>query len=102
MNLTYGNCEGRYFTQWRIDRLESLAFEANNRFGVEDFHLWYDDEKDFHHLSFTLEGREVNIRYYKVCNIYVDGTRLTDFPVHMHEVLRVLGKKLRGEKSHDA
>lgn len=93
-NFSYGCCDGRYFTDWRFDNLKSVAFEVEGHFGVKDFHLWYDEKNDFHHMSFRLNDRDVNLRYYKVCNILVDGVSLTDFPVPVHRVFIILLNKL--------
>lgn len=93
MNFTYGNKEGRYFTQWRFDDLENLAGEIAYIFRVDDFHLWYDATKDFHLMSFDCFGHKMTIRYYKVCNVIVGGENSTDFPVPIHCVIRVLIKQ---------
>jgi hypothetical protein len=72
--FTYGPLEGQYFTQWRIDELQSLASEVEQRLpAATNFRLWYDPRQDYHHLSFNFNGKLFDIRYYKILGLEIDG-----------------------------
>jgi hypothetical protein len=73
MQFTIGNTEGQYFTEWRFDELRSLASLINERLGVQDFTLFYDQNEDFHHLTFEYNNHKVDVRFYKVFAESVDG-----------------------------
>jgi hypothetical protein len=73
-DFTYGPLEGQYFTQWRIEELKDIAASIHERMPeATDFKLWYDPNQDFHHLSFTVNGKLFDIRYYKILGLEVDG-----------------------------
>lgn len=81
MNITYGNREGQYFTQWRFDLLEELLGMVHmgpipgqsEVIEVEEPNIWYDAYHDFHHLSFRACGRFVEVWLYKVFSSRIDG-----------------------------
>ena len=74
-----GTCEGRHFTQWRIDLLDELLGYVSNGFGeakgvaVNNARTWYDSEEDFHMLSYESGGKNFVIRLYKVFSSKIDG-----------------------------
>ena len=73
MNITYGNREGRFFTQWRVDDLVQLAEWINDRLGIVNFYIWYDAEEDFHRMAFWHNNINCTVSFYKVYRLDVDG-----------------------------
>lgn len=79
IGVTYGNIEGQYFTQWRIDTLNELIYHVVYLFGetptvqVSDVQIWYDAEQDFHRLSYTAAGNKIEVRLYKVFSSTING-----------------------------
>lgn len=79
MGVTYGNLEGQYFTQWRIDILNDLICHVVYLYGdtpkvqVSDVHIWYDAEHDFHRLSYKAAGNEIEVQFYKVFSSKING-----------------------------
>ncbi len=77
--VEYGNREGRYFTQWRIDLLEELLerivynYDSTPLITVESPKVWYDAEQDFHRLEFRSGGKHFHVQFYKVFTAFVDG-----------------------------
>lgn len=86
MNIAYGKLRGRWFTQFRIDRLVELAQVISERMGVTDFRIWYDEAEDYHRLRFKAHGKVMDVRHYKVFSVKVDRVeqmatfRHYDFP----------------------
>lgn len=80
--VEYGNMEGQYFTQWRIDLLNELlqtvvyAYGETPLVAVEDVKIWYDAGEDFHRMTFTSAGKRFEVQFYKVFSVKVDGTDL--------------------------
>lgn len=74
--IKIGPLDGRerlYKTEHHIDELKSLArWIVSDKLGPQpavaatNFRIWYDQQHDFHHLEFDLEGDHYDIRYYKV------------------------------------
>ena len=81
MNITYGNREGQYFTEWRFDLLKQLLDlihtgpcpPRTETLEVEDPKIWYDADQDFHRLSFRARGHLVEVQFYKVYSSKIDG-----------------------------
>lgn len=81
MEITYGNREGQYFTEWRFDLLKEILNHVH--FGpipghsqvldIQNPHIFYDQNQDFHHLTFEAGGKSVNVRLYKVFSVTIDG-----------------------------
>ena len=81
--INYGNLEGQYFTQWRIDDLVLLANDIFSQIPDANlFQIWYDDKEDFHCMSFSVDDKMVSIRYYKLYRIDVDNETKHFFPRH--------------------
>lgn len=81
--IIYGNLEGRYFTQWRIDFLkDELLPLIIERFGekISSIKIWYDEHNDYHRLDFHLGGTEIRLRFYKVIGIEWDGADPDNLP----------------------
>jgi len=80
--IEYGNMEGQYFTQWRIDLLNEFlvtivyGYSAVPLVAVEDVKIWYDANEDFHRMTFTSAGKRFAVQFYKVFSVTVDGTDL--------------------------
>lgn len=80
--VEYGNMEGQYFTQWRIDLLNELlqtivfAYDETPLVAVEDVKIWYDADEDFHRMTFTAAGTLFAVRLYKVFSVTVHGADL--------------------------
>ena len=66
MIITYGSREGKWFTQWRFDELISLATTLGKRLGVDEFHVWYAVESDFHRMSWKIGPCECLVSLYKI------------------------------------
>jgi len=82
MQLTFGNRNGQYFTQWRFDLLEELLERihlgpnppSTEVVEIEDAEIWYDEYEDFHRLKFKARGHFVEVQFYKVFASKIDGT----------------------------
>jgi hypothetical protein len=80
--VEYGNMEGQYFTQWRIDLLNEFlctivfAYCDTPLVAVEDVKIWYDAAEDFHRMTFTSAGKRFAVQFYKVFSVTVDGADL--------------------------
>lgn len=80
--VEYGNMEGQYFTQWRIDLLNELlhtivfAYDETPLVAVDDVKIWYDADADFHRMTFTAAGTLFAVRLYKVFSVTVRGADL--------------------------
>ncbi len=80
MEITYGNREGRYFTEWRFEYLKELLDiihvgpcpPRTEVLEVESPEIWYDPVEDYHRLKFICRGREVQVRFYKVFSYLID------------------------------
>lgn len=98
MEITYGNREGRHFTQWRFDDLVMLAQSINERMPeISVFHIWYDADEDYHNLEFAGKDIKFKIRYYKVYALLVDGSDEDRFPYlrsAQHHMVSYIKKKL--------
>ena len=78
-NIIYGNREGQYFTEWRFDELRYLLniLTGQTPLGqlqIPEAKIYYDSQQDFHHLEFSCNGHNVNVRLYKVFSANIDGT----------------------------
>ena len=79
--VTYGNREGQYFTEWRFDLLKELLGYVMNGpipgtsepIQIDDANIWYDAQEDFHRLIFKACGHQVEVQLYKVFSSKVDG-----------------------------
>lgn len=73
--IKYGNLEGLYFSQAKIDQvLLPLAVSVSELIPqASDFEIWYDPHKDYHHLKFAAGGKTFDIRYYKILAFDIDG-----------------------------
>ena len=61
-------------TAWE-KRSFPLVFSLMDQLGTSNnFHLYYDSNKDFHHIEFDFDGDRYDVRWYKVYGI----TRLSD------------------------
>lgn len=80
MNITVGNTDGQYFTEWRFDHLRGLASMLGE--SIVNPHLYYDPCEDFHILTFSINGHEILVRYYKVFTVLIDGEKLCSCPQH--------------------
>lgn len=90
MNITYGNSQGKWFTQWRFDLLKEVAEGVNQRFGVIDFNIYYDEYHDFHHLTFELNSVKVDIRFYKRLGVSFDGVDSDRWPYASYDYQQLL------------
>lgn len=80
MNITYGNREGQYFTQWRFDLLAELLQKVqegpipgqSETVEVANVEIWYDAREDYHRLKFDAQGHHVEVRLYKVFACTID------------------------------
>ena len=68
-----GNTKGKYFTQWRFDKLSALA-ERFLAEGVQigGIKLDYDADHDFHNLWFKLDGHTYVVQLYKILTLWKD------------------------------
>ena len=75
IECTVGNTTGQWFTEWRFDELRRFLeiLTGDMRCSVERPHLYYDANEDFHILTFSLNGHDVLVRYYKVLSAIIDG-----------------------------
>ena len=81
MNIEYGNREGKYFTEWRLDLLKELLGKVHQGpmpgtskvVNIDHALIWYDAEQDYHMLFFRALGHEVVVRLYKAFSSKIDG-----------------------------
>jgi hypothetical protein len=81
MDITYGNREGQYFTEWRFDILKDLLNLIHTgpcpphteTVELAEVKIWYDAREDFHRLSFQARGHLVEVQLYKVLSSKIDG-----------------------------
>ena len=86
LTIKYGNLEGLYFTQWRIEVLKELMQLVVYNFGeqplieYENLEIWYDAQCDYHRLSYVSGDSRISVRFYKVFTAIVnnDLTDMTD------------------------
>lgn len=73
--INKGNLQGKWFNHGSInDVMLPLATDVFNKFPIlETVDLWYDDVQDFYHLSFTINDKLFDIRYYKAFSVTIDG-----------------------------
>ena len=81
IDVLYGNMEGQYFTQWRIDLLKDLlqrivyAYGSTPLITIERPRVWYDAEQDFHRLEYSVQGKHIAVRFYKVFAAEINGVQ---------------------------
>lgn len=73
MNINYGKLEGRFFEQWRVDKLIWLAEWVNDRLGIVNFYIWYDAQEDFTRMAFWHNNVNCTVSFYKIYRLDVDG-----------------------------
>lgn len=72
--ITYGNMKGRLFLQGAIDNfMTPLADEIRHRIPETPCNIYYDEQSDFYHCVFEINGKKFDVRYYKVFSIQIDG-----------------------------
>ena len=77
IEFSLGNTDGQYFTQSRFDLLKELAIHLDEiGVTIDEPHLFYDPQADFHHLTFSSNGHSVDVRLYKVFSSFVDQQEL--------------------------
>jgi hypothetical protein len=79
--IRYGNLNGRYFNQSKIDSLTKFVnifvfgkeeFGDKKLIDIDKVEIWYDQQNDFNFLSFICNTKKVLIRYYKVYSVFID------------------------------
>lgn len=75
--ITLGNQQGPHFEErkfrYAIALAQKILHPEGGVPGVEQIEVDYDAAEDFTHLRFTCNGHEVDIKYYKVMGVTVDG-----------------------------
>ena len=77
MTYTIGNTSGPYFREGLFNILRDLGRDlVDEHVVMENPHLHYDNQQDFHCLTFTSAGHKVFVRLYKAFAAYVDDKEL--------------------------
>lgn len=100
LQFSVGNTEGKYFSQEKFDLLKSVAhkiFTLNP--SATNFHLFYDQDCDWHYLQFDIADKTLLVRYYKVFNLLKkyqqDLELLSNFGFDWQEIANHV-KKIQG------
>ena len=97
--INYGNLQGKFFTQWRIEVLVELAVSLAERCQAADFYIHYDANEDYHILVCSVAGHEVTFHFYKVYRLTI-GKEVRRFmrshssiiPHRVNEIIKIVGK----------
>lgn len=72
--LEYDLTPHQELTQWRVDLLTALGVQLMElKVPMRDVKIFYDVAEDYHRMTFMSGDKFVNVRFYKVYAVEVDG-----------------------------
>ena len=87
MNINIKQTDHQYFMQSWFDKLAELASQLNEILKIDDFELFYDEQTDFHCLTFKYENQAFLVRCYKVMALVKDNETLITVRPNSHNYI---------------